>query len=151
MTKGVKLVVTSIGVLTHLAGSIAGFVKHDSQMIILDEGDKTIRKANARLLSQLPHRFYGPFERKKWFQSRFGPKYERVASVIPTRCHAENSFGFLTALEEGADFVIELDDDVLPLSKVDLISEHIMNLGHRMGNVISSRSQWYNPMDNLRL
>jgi hypothetical protein len=37
-------------------------------------------------------------------------KLRTLPLVIPERAHAETSFGFLIAIEQGADFVVELDE-----------------------------------------
>ena len=49
-------------------------------------------------------------ERREWFKGRFGSAFRRYEGIIPERCHAETSFGFLVAYEEDADVVLELDD-----------------------------------------
>lgn len=83
-------------------------------MVAVDEGDSLVRSKNRKLLSNLQHEYYGPSERAEWFKKRFGASYEKLLSVIPERCHAETSFGFLVAYEENPDMIVEIDDDVFP-------------------------------------
>lgn len=122
-----------------------------AEVIVVDEGNEKLRERNRLMLSDLKTRFYGPEEREKWFKDRFGNRYEEFLSIIPQRCHAETSFGFLIALEELADFVIELDDDVYPIEGYDLIDHHIENLKESRAFHVSSDGRWYNTLDNLEL
>jgi len=122
-----------------------------SKIIIIDEGDASIRRRNHELLSNVDANFYGPRERKEWFRQRFGSAYEKYLSAIPERCHAETSFGFLVAYEEKADVIIELNDDVFPVSNYDLVKSHLHNLLINEGVKVSSRCKWYNTIENLVL
>ena len=151
MLEDTYVVITSTGAVNNLAASKIALVKNGSRIIIVDEGDKSFRRANSKLLSGVAHKFYGPSERKTWFKRRFASASERIASVIPVKCHAENSFGFLAAFEEGADVIIELDDDVAYTGKHDFVAEHMSNLKTGRGVTVSSTSRWYNPMNDLKL
>jgi hypothetical protein len=141
------LVTASVNELNNL-NKFKDSLGHEAEIVVVDEGDETIRKKNLRLLSDLNCRFYGPKEREVWFKERFRT-YERYLSVIPKRCHAETSFGFLVAWEEGADIVIELDDDVLPVNGYNLIRDHISNLFNNSATIVLSRHKWYNVLENL--
>lgn len=95
--------------------------------------------------------FYGPRERLNWFKKRFGSAYRRYLSVIPQKCHAETSFGFLVAWEDQADVIIELDDDVKPIGHEHFAERHIGNLFSNTGVTLHSRSKWYNTIDALEI
>lgn len=125
--------------------------KYNSKILVVDEGDESIRKKNEKLLYGLPHAFYGPREREEWFAQRFGSIHKVYSSVIPNRCHAESSFGFLVAYEEEPDFVIELDDDVFPIGSHNFVHQHACNLFNQNGVTVYSRNKWYNTMDDLEL
>jgi len=121
----------------------------DEKVLIIDEGDNQIRKENDRLLSNLPHEFYGPRERKQWFKDRFGQAFKEYLGLIPQKCHAEISFGFLKAYEEQAAVTLEIDDDVY-VSK-NFLKEHINNLLSEGGVTVNSQVKWYNTIQNLHL
>ncbi|MHA1583356.1 MAG: hypothetical protein ACTSYM_12790 [Candidatus Baldrarchaeia archaeon] len=151
MTLDVYIVVASINELNNLKLFKPSLENYNCELIIVDEGDERLRDRNSKLLQGLSYRFFGPLERKEWFRQHFGTSYERYLSVIPERCHAETSFGFLIAYEEGCDFIIELDDDVFPIDTLDLIRCHWKNLSEDDGVVVSSRSRWYRTIENLIL
>ena len=88
-------------------------------------------------------------ERREWFKGRFGSAYRRYEGIIPERCHAETSFGFLVAYEEDAGVVLELDDDV-HITK-DLVKKHVENLTCKEGITVHAKGKWYNTMENLVL
>lgn len=142
------LVVATINPLTNLLDEISELVSTSTKVIIIDEGDLSIREKNNKILKDVEKRYFGPAERKEWFQKRFGRLYEKYLSLIPKRAHAETSFGFLVAYEEGADFIIELDDDV---SVTRLVEGHRSNLFEESGETVYSSSKWYNTMDLLIL
>ncbi len=119
------------------------------KVLVIDEGDEGIRKINKKLLSSLPHEFYGPKERAAWFKHAFGQSYQKYLKLIPERCHAETSFGFLKAYEDGADVVLELDDDV-ELSE-GFLEAHIDNLFSEGGVTVNASGKWYNTIENLNL
>jgi len=147
----VYVVTASINELTNLSMFKDSLQRHEVKIVVADEGDEIIRKRNRKLLSVLEHEFYGPKERKEWFKQRFGSNYEHYPSVIPERCHAETSFGFLVAWEESADVIIEIDDDVFPATGSDLVKEHLDNLLKDDGVSVVSRNHWYNTLNNLAL
>jgi hypothetical protein len=147
----VYLVTASINELTNLSMFKGNLQRHEVKIVVVDEGDEAIRRRNMELLSGLEHEFYGPKERKEWFRQRFGNDYEHYLSVIPERCHAETSFGFLIAWEEDGDVIIELDDDVFPVAGYDLVEGHLDNLLSGDGVSVASRNHWYNTLENLVL
>jgi hypothetical protein len=144
----VYIVVTSKNELEHLSER---YLRNANKIIIVDEGEKSVRFKNSIRFYDLNIDFYGPYERESWFKERFGTSYKRYLSVIPERCHAENSFGFLVAWEEDADYIIELDDDVRPLDKYPPIRYHLKSLCTNNGITVHSKGKWYNTLDNLKL
>lgn len=149
--KSVYVIIPSVNRLTAIKKFKPVFANHDCKIIVIDEGDEHLRKKNKMFLSGLNHEFYGPSERKKWFKHHFSSSYEKYACVIPERCHAETSFGFLVAYEENPDLVIELDDDVLPFQGYDIAEDHIDNLFNNKGVTVRSKNRWYNTLENLEL
>jgi hypothetical protein len=149
----VIIVVASINKLLNINEfrSMLDHGKYNCKILVVDEGDESIRKKNEKLLHDLPHAFYGPREREEWFAQRFGSMHKVYSSVIPSRCHAESSFGFLMAYEEEPDFVIELDDDVFPIGSDSFVHQHACNLFNNDGVTVYSRNKWYNTMENLEL
>lgn len=121
----------------------------DAQILIIDEGNESVRKLNEKLLSNVPHEYYGPKERAKWFKDRFGKSYQKYLKIVPERCHAEVSFGFLKAYEEGATVILEVDDDVSLSS--GFIEVHVDNLFSENGITVSASGKWYNTIENLTL
>jgi len=146
----IQIVIASINELLNLKCFKSTLENNNCEVIIVDEGDEKMRKKNDRILD-LPHKYYGPSERKEWFKQHFGSSYQKHLSVIPQRCHAETSFGFLVAHEERADVVIELDDDVFPVDSCDLVDSHLHNLLNNSGVKVSSNSKWYNTLESLVL
>lgn len=147
----IYLVTASINELANLDTFKNSLQRYDVKIVVVDEGAKAIRRRNKEILSGLNYEFYGPKERKEWFKQRFVSNYKHYLSVIPERCHAETSFGFLVAWEEGGDVVIELDDDVFSVAGYDLVKGHLSNLFSVEGESLSSRSHWYNTLENLYL
>lgn len=121
----------------------------DLKVIVIDEGNKKVRLKNDEYLAKIPHKHFGPKEREDWFKNRFSSAYKDYASLIPNRCHAETSFGFLVAYEENADVVLEVDDDV-HITK-DFVKDHIENFTSENGVTVHSEGRWYNTMENLVL
>lgn len=144
----IYLVIASINELEYLNYNN---LKNIDKIVVIDEGDEDIRLRNTNRLQNLDVEFYGPHEREKWFKERFGTNYEKYFSVIPKRCHAETSFGFLAAWEENVDVIIELDDDVKPLKNYPLVDFHLKNLYQDHGVTVHSRGRWYNTIENLKL
>ncbi|MEM2137343.1 MAG: hypothetical protein QXI93_05250 [Candidatus Methanomethylicia archaeon] len=143
----VYIVIASINPLVNL--NTLNEDNHDIKVIVVDEGDESIRKVNSEILSKVKYEYYGPRERESWFKERFGASFERYLSLIPERCHAETSFGFLKAFEDGADVIIELDDDVHIFS--DFVKGHIENLSNDDGVTVNSNGKWYNTIENLSI
>lgn len=149
----VYIIIPSINVLTNVSAfkDETDLMQHEVKIIVVDEGDKGVRKANESLLSGFQCEFYGPTERMEWFKARFGSKYRDYLKVIPERCHAETSFGFLVAFEEEPDVVVELDDDVYPVKGHNVTQSHIDNLLKNSGVTLHSESKWYNTIENLSM
>jgi len=145
LSNTIYLICSSINELKYLNSNI---LKQIYKVIIIDEGDEKIRNLNYKRLSGLNVDFYGPKERLEWFKGFFGERYEKYSCVIPQKCHAETSFGFLVSYDEGADVVIEIDDDVKILND-NFVDEHIDNLFNKEGFYVSSVGKWYNTIENL--
>ena len=142
------IVIATINELKNLEASREEFMENGAKVIIVDEGNAPMRARNARILQGINMEFYGPVERASWFKDRFGINSERYLQVIPERAHAETSFGFLVAFEQGADYVIELDDDVVPSG---VIPGHSDNLFSNGGTTVASASKWYNTLESIRM
>jgi hypothetical protein len=121
------------------------------EVVVVDEGDKLIRKQNERIISGLPKAFFGPREREEWFKKRFASQAGEFSKVIPKRCHAETSFGFLVAYEKRPNFIIELDDDVFPIDGAGFFNSHKENISRTPALMVQSPSRWYNTIENLAL
>lgn len=147
----VYIIIPSINNLKNLRGFRPLLEKNDSKLLIIDEGDQNLRKDNETLISEIPHEFYGPRERVEWFKKHFGSSYRTYLSVIPERCHAETSFGFLMAYKEQPDLVIELDDDAFAVEGQDIVALHYNNLIGDFGVTVESKGRWYNTLENLEL
>jgi hypothetical protein len=145
------IVIASINPLDNIKAFEPKLLDHDCEIIVVDEGNAVVRKENEKLLSSLEHKYYGPAERTNWFEKRFGSSFTDLLSVIPERCHAETSFGFLVAYEEKPDIILEVDDDVFPFADHALVDAHAQNLSGNDGVTVSCRSKWYNTMENLTL
>jgi len=119
------------------------------KVLIIDEGNVKLRKKNDEYLENIHHEYFGPRERREWFRSRFGSAYGKYEGLVPEKCHAETSFGFLVAYEKDADVVLELDDDVHITE--DFVEKHVENLISREGITVNAKGKWYNTMENLVL
>jgi hypothetical protein len=149
----IYIVIPSINVLFNLYGFEKEIteLKDNVKVIVVDEGDEVIRKKNNEILKNFNYEFYGPKERIQWFKDHFTGNYEKYFSIIPEKCHAETSFGFLIAWEEGAHVILELDDDCFHVSDHELIRGHLDNLINNDGFIVYSNSKWYNTIENLVL
>ena len=147
----VLVVVASVNELRNIKAFEPMLAKEDSKVIVIDEMNETLRRRNDEILEGIPHEFYGVRERSEWFKERFGSSFSKYLKVIPERCHAETSFGFLVAHEEEPDIVLEIDDDVFPLEKQEMVQGHLDNLFSENGVTVSSPQKWYNTMENLEL
>jgi hypothetical protein len=133
MTK-TALVIPSIQRLDNLVALKPELKKYGTRVIVVDEGDN--REYNSEILDGLDFSFFGSGERTDILG--------KDVNVIPQRCHAETSFGFLQAYREGAELVFELDDDCWG---TDLLSRHVANLAPTEGlHMERAKSGWYNPL-----
>jgi hypothetical protein len=142
------LVIATINALENLRPLVGEFMRTGTKIVVVDEGDAGVRARNDSILVGLDRAYYGPRERLEWFKARFPSDYERHLSLIPERAHAETSFGFLVAYEEGAGYIVELDDDVFAET---LMEEHRDNLLGEEGRTVSSTSRWYNTLDAIMI
>jgi hypothetical protein len=142
------LIIASINELNNLQPLVEELKSTGTKVIVVDEGNMSIRERNRKLLTDVDVRYFGSVERTSWFKGKFGSDYEKYLAIIPERAHAETSFGFLVAYEEGADFIIELDDDVFINS---LVPGHQYNLYGNKGTTVSSPSRWYNTLDAIEM
>jgi hypothetical protein len=147
----VSLVIASINTLENVKAFEHDLASHECKVIVIDEGEPTVRKKNEKTLLNIPHEYYGPREREEWFKKHFGSAYKNLLSVVPKRCHAETSFGFLVASEEKPDIIVEIDDDVFPFEKHALVDAHIQNLQSTKGVIVTCKRKWYNTIENLHL
>ena len=122
---------------------------HDTEFIIIDEypSFQQVRDYNNEIFSKAGanYSFYGQKERKEWLDER-----GIDIGVIPERCHAETSFGFLIAWEhrDEYDLVIELDDDTYPMdSETDFLGWHWRTLSDGGNIEVYSKVLWVNPID----
>jgi hypothetical protein len=145
----VYVVIASINQLENLKNIAHIVASHTVKVLVIDEGDAKIRKENAKILSSVPFEFYGPKEREQWFKDKFGQAFAKYLEIIPQRCHAETSFGFLRAYEDQADVTLEIDDDVYVSDS--FLKEHLDNLSSSSGVNVNSHAKWYNTIDNLQL
>src|SRR5713101_2948660 len=131
------LVIPSIQKLDNLVTFKPELKKYGTRVIVVDEGDN--REENSKILDGLDFSFFGPGERADILGSDIG--------VIPQKCHAETSFGFLQAYREGAEVVVELDDDCGGKREDNWLSNHVANLGMMRGMYVErTRAGWYNPL-----
>jgi len=147
----ILIVIASINPLINFK-KMQNFAKScDSELkvVVIDEGNKQVRKQNKKILSEFPTAFFGPKERETWFKQRFVSQANKLLEVIPERCHAETSFGFLVSYEEKPDLVIELDDDVFPSDGASFFQSHKENMSCSPAVQVKSTSKWYNTIDNL--
>lgn len=146
----VYIVTASINPLTNLMPLLEDSLPQGAKVLVVDEGNESIRRENDKLLSELPHEYYGPRERAQWFKDRLGRAFRKYLDVIPQKCHAEVGFGFLKAYEDEAEVILEIDDDV-HIGEKGFLEEHIKNLFSDDGVTVNSNGKWYNTMENLSL
>jgi hypothetical protein len=147
----IAVIVATVNELSNISSILRHeMIAHSCDLIVIDEGHARIRDRNMNLLKDVNAEFFGPQERADWFKKRF-KDWRKFMRVIPNRCHAETSFGFLVALEHDADIVVEIDDDVFPLEQEPLLTGHLKNLSDSEGLRVDSPSKWYNTLHNLIL
>jgi len=152
MYSSVWIVTASIYVLENIwSFYVRGDLEGVERVVVVDEGDEAVRGKSREMLNGLEVEFHGPREREEFFKSRFGSSYEKYLSLIPERSHAETSYGFLLAYEAGADYVIEIDDDVFPEDGYSLVRNHIRALRAAGGRSVESPGKWINTIDFLVL
>lgn len=81
----VLIVISSVNRLTNLRENFQGnnnVGEYKYKILIIDEESKQLRNENDKLLSNMPHIFYGDKERAEWFKQRFG------SSVMPKQVSA---------------------------------------------------------------
>jgi len=147
----VQVVVASVNELQNIRMFRSMLERESSEILVIDEGNQRLRRRNRHLLDGLAHRFYGPRERRAYFSRTFGTTGTKASHVIPARCHAETSFGFLLAYEERPDIVIELDDDTYPASHNSIVDGHVSNLRNQSCPIVISSGGWYNTLENAEL
>src|SRR6266568_7518771 len=132
----IALVIPSIQRLDNLVAFKPELQKYETRVIVVDEGDEKLREYNSKILEGLDYTFDGPKDRAVYLG--------KDIDVIPNRCHAETSFGFLVAHREGMEVVIELDDDCWGKN---LVNEHLYNLSKsKTIHLETPKSGWYNPL-----
>jgi len=141
------IITASINELTNLTP--LNSIEQDVKVLIIDEGDAKLRMKNDEHLKDVPHEYFGPGERRNWFKGRFGSAYGKYEGVVPERCHAETSFGFLVAYEENADLVLELDDDVHIIK--NFVRKHVETLATEESTTVCSEGKWYNTLGRLHV
>jgi len=148
----IYVVTASIYPLDNLVDLLRNESVEPGKILVIDEGDEKIRERNKEILRRLGLEkifFYGPGEREEWFKERYGSSYEKYLGLIPERSHAETSFGFLVSYEEGAEIIVEVDDDVYSEHEYSFLKDHLSNLGASKGVRVSSSSSWVNTLDFL--
>lgn len=127
-----------------------GETKNDLDILIVDEGQESVRQRNRKILEGMRFRFFGPKERSVWLKQSLGSKSSRFLQVFAPRSRGENSLAFLRAATEGADVIIELDDDVFPENS--FVDDHVIILQRGSAKGVGSKeAKWYNTLRSLRL
>ena len=111
--------------------------------------DGKIRRKNAEILSNVDHKFYGANERTSWLKGIYGKDFKYIKDVIPSKCHAETSFGLLYALYHDYDRIFFIDDDTAPTTD-DYFTLHLNQIKDRIQyrEIISDRRPWHNLMSS---
>jgi hypothetical protein len=127
-----------------------GDTKNDLDILVIDEGQESVRLRNRKILDGMRFRFFGPKERRAWLRESLGSRSSTFLQVLAPRSRGENSLAFLRAATEGADVIIELDDDVFP--EDSFVDDHVSILRHgSMHGVRSRHAKWYNTLRSLKL
>ena len=142
------LTISSVNVLENI-GKLRDS-EHDFELVVVDEGWENVRRMNKERLNGFSYRFFGPKERLAWLKSVAGQSRYKKFDVVAPRSRGENSLAFLLAFTEGADYVIELDDDVFP--EKSFIGDHLTALQRGAPREVKSpKAKWYNTLRSLEL
>ncbi len=156
--KKIVLIIPSIHVFNYWKTYIENFKKYNHSLerikaLVIDEEANKIREKNQELFSDIETEFWGKKEREKYFQDRFGQRWEKYEQLIPLRAHSETSFGLILAYEEEPNLVIMIDDDTYPSMDYDYlgIHEQVIENSISIDKVIGTKNKWYNVLTNLEL
>ncbi|MGP8070902.1 MAG: hypothetical protein ACLP5V_13545, partial [Candidatus Bathyarchaeia archaeon] len=125
--------------------------KNEFDLVVVDEGWEKVRRINRERLDGFSYRFFGPRERSAWLRSVTGrSRFKKFLEVVAPRSRGENSLAFLLAFTEGAEYIIELDDDVFP--EESFVNDHLTALQRGTTRTVKSReAKWYNTLRSLEL
>ncbi|HLC39426.1 MAG TPA: hypothetical protein VJJ76_00930 [archaeon] len=128
-----------------------GHSVQSASVLMIDEGDELVRKKNRELFPATGFEFFGPKEREGFFKEHFGDQWQKFATVIPIRNHAETSFGMLAGAARKAKLFFMIDDDTRATEEFDFIGDHSKIIDSDVTEVLASDSKWYKTIDSLEV
>ncbi len=85
-------------------------------------------------------------------QDQFLDKLGAIRNIIPYVSGNRRNIGFLTALDEGCEVLVSVDDDNLPQPSGDFFREHLIVTRPRVEmEAVYSANEWFNICDLLRM
>ena len=154
MTLRAAMVLTTIADPVVLEGYCANFEAHghlDQVQVIVIPDKKTPLEVFLRcseLRKRGLHVFCPPIEEQERILQRLG----FPPNLVPYNSDNRRNVGYLMAVEDGADFLISIDDDNYCPAKEDFFAEHsVVCREPQRYDVVESASGWFNLCDLLRL
>lgn len=146
MNKKISLIIPSVRLLKHWKSYEDNAINNkfnlnDIEVIIIDEDDYELREKNDKILENVDHRFFGIYERRKWFRDHDILNY---IDLIPEKCHAETSFGLLLKYQENDTNNLIFQDDDTAATEDDYFGGHINQLNACSIEMIKTYDKWYN-------
>jgi hypothetical protein len=78
------------------------------------------------------------------WQSDYLKRYPYIGAIIPENSDNRRNVAYLLALEEGADIIVSVDDDNIPLQNIDFVGEHMKVGTCQTLPVAVGKDGWFN-------
>lgn len=126
---------------------------HDDVGFQLVADYKTPIKETIKLLRDLEvHcQLWTVTDQKKWLKDHIGKEWREYLKILPYYTDGLRSFGYLTAVENGADIVITVDDDNYPRQNEDYFQKHKIVGSNITLKEVSSNNNWFNTCSLLSI
>lgn len=141
------VVLTTINLPTVLKDYVANAAKYGrGDILYVVVGDRKSPSGTADFLKTLDADvvYLGVEEQKKWLAP-----YPKLADWLPWDSVQRRNIGYLVAAERGADIIISIDDDNIPLGEYDYFGDHALVGQNWSGPALTSSSGWFNSCSLL--
>lgn len=152
----VAIVTTTINLPTFLDRYFRNFNKYDVNpdrvvfIIVGDEKTNPDAKKYAQMYTEYPVEFWDVYDQRIWLKDTFPKMGKKILEAIPFNSVRRRNFGYLRAMEIGADITITIDDDNLPTDDVNWLESHLEPFKRRDFPLVSSANRIVNPCQLLK-